>query len=509
MKPALIVPVRCLLPAAVLSGCIASATAANHHLVFASDTQYPWTEKSDSGATESESTTKSRSYDFIMKQARATRAYREANGGLAKVPLFINGDITAFGHGWQRKVMYGAPFAAYGKNFYWILGNHDYQNNVDDCADNGCARDMVHDMRGTIEDTYRFRYFDDNKQDNGWARYTGSLAYSMQFGQLLTLHLQNEPTYTKKFESGRSTIHITSSLDFLERELRWARLAGKDVILNMHKAPFDNWTAQAGSADRTRFINLMKDNEDIILGIFAGHLHRSIGIRSMIGRIPVYLSGAPHYETFLTATYDDEARSLRVFKVAGNDWKSNSAEIGMSQTRARNAAAIPDINDYPQHGWGTWGDIDMCPDESAIISFAVKNEAPRGDGDDTGVNGVVFRCKSPSAPFWTSIESKVGPWGEWTSTTSCPGFITGLQHRIERPLGDGDDVAVSDLRFQCDDGSVRDSGIGSKWGTWGDMHTCPVGTVAAGVVTKVEDPVRGGDDTALNRVQLFCRPPPK
>lgn len=497
-----------LLAPALFTALVATAHAATHPMVFISDTQYAWTEKTDSGEPESEADKRSRSRNFIMRQADATRTYREANGGLDKVPLFLNGDVTAFGHGDERDFMYGRPFATYEKNFYWLLGNHDYQNNVNDCANNGCARDMVHDLRGTVERKYPFRFFDDNQQDGGWTRYTGSLAYSMQFGQLLALQLHNEPTYTTRFDSNRSTISITTSLDFLEKELQWARLAGKDVILNMHKGPYTNWKAAAGSADRNRFIELMKANEDIILGIFAGHLHRQSGLRSMVGTIPVYLSGASQYGTFLTAVYDDQTRTLRVSRVTGNDWKGSSTEVGVSTARPTRAAARPDIRDYPRHGWGTWGNIAMCPDGEAISAFVLRSEAPRSSGDNSGVNAVRFRCGKGGTSVTRELSSKEGPWGEWGKWQYCSSFITGLQHRIEPPQGSGDDTAASNLRFKCADGAVLEGDAPGEWGNWAGLHTCPAGTVAAGFWSKVEDPHQG-DNSALNRIQIFCRAEPE
>lgn len=295
--------------------------------VFISDPQYRWTEKSDSGEPESKEETERRSKLFINRQALATMEYRMEFGGLDNIPLFINGDITAFGHGDERKYMYNHPFKDfYRRNFYVNLGNHDYQNNVNDCANNGCARDMYKDMVGWARG-YPTRAFDHWTRDNGWEIHRGSLAYSLVFGDILAIQLQNEPTYSVEFESARRTFIINDSLGFLETELKWAREAGKDVILNMHKPPFAHWQ----SPDNPRFRKLMKDNEDLILGIFAGHLHGSAGKYNAVGTIPVYLSGAASRETFLTAFYNPQDRELLVFKVTGNDWRNNKKLVGRSK----------------------------------------------------------------------------------------------------------------------------------------------------------------------------------
>jgi len=307
--------------------------------VFISDTQYPWTDKSDSGGAEDIEETKRRSKLFINHQALATMEYRMEYGGLDNIPLFINGDVTAYGHGWQRDYMYSHPFKDfYRRNFYVNLGNHDYQNNVRNgssgCFNNGCARDMYKDMVGWAK-RYPTRAFDHSSRDNGWETNEGSLAYSLVIGDILAIQLQNEPTYSVRFESDRRTFRISESLDFLEKELKWAREAGKDVMLNMHKPPYAHWQ----SPDNPRFRQLMKDNEDLILGIFAGHLHGVSGKYKTVGTIPVYLSGAPSRETFLTAFYNPQDRELLVFKVAGNDWRNNRKLVGRSKATAPRSAS--------------------------------------------------------------------------------------------------------------------------------------------------------------------------
>lgn len=312
----------CLLPFPV-----SSSEPVLQDFVFISDTQHPWTEKSDSDEPESNDETVRRSKLFINRQALATMEYRIKFGGLDNVPLFLNGDITAFGHGGERDYMYNHPFKDfYRRNFYANLGNHDYQNNVNDCADNGCARDMYKDMAGWAR-SYPTRAFDYSVKDNGWEMHRGSLAYSLVLGDILAIQLQNEPTYSVRYESARRTFIINDSLGFLETELKWARAAGKDVILNMHKPPYEDWQ----SPNSPRFRQLMKDNEDLILGIFAGHLHGSAGKYKTVGTIPVYLSGAASRETFLTAFYNPQDRELLVFKVSGNDWRNNRKLVGRSK----------------------------------------------------------------------------------------------------------------------------------------------------------------------------------
>ncbi len=312
------------MPIAILAVFITATTPAvalqaqNQHFVFISDTQYPWTEKSDSGEPEDQSELERRSQDFIFYQAGATFTYRNEHGGLENVPMFINGDLTAYGHGWQRRFIRSTPWKdLWKKNFYVNLGNHDYQNNVGNCANNGCARDMINDMRADLAG-YRTILTDPD-----------SLAYMIESGGIYAIQLQNEPTYTTSFTSSGKRYEIKSSMSFLERALNLAQANKRDVILNMHKAPYDNWAVPR----HPQFIRLMKQYEHRILGIFAGHLHRTIGKARQVGEIPVYLSGASHYATWLTADYDGGTRTLTVRKVEDNDWKNRSTVVGRRRGR--------------------------------------------------------------------------------------------------------------------------------------------------------------------------------
>ncbi|GAB3059248.1 metallophosphoesterase [Stenotrophomonas tumulicola] len=507
-------PSRFLLAAAALPLGAALTTAVEARVlrfVVTADPQYPWTEKSDDGTNESESTKRSRSADFILRQAAAVRAYRQSQGGTGQVPWFINGDITAFGHGWQRDFMFDTAFKAYDGNFYWGLGNHDYQNNVGDCTDDGCAAGMLYRMRHDAE-TYPFRRLDISRKDNGWALYYGSMAYSLQFDTLLAIQLQNEPTYTTKFDSGRATFLVSQSLDFLEQELEWARAAGHGVILNMHKAPFVNWKHDAGSADGGRFADLIARYEDTVLAIFAGHLHKNIGRKRSFGTVPVYYAGAPQYGTWLVGAYDTDKRQLQVHSVHDNDWTRTRLEGTSSATSVRNRV-LPDDPAYAKEGWGSWGPIAMCPERHYIFGMIVKGERFQGNGandDDSALNAVRFRCAPRGEHGQKEIRSKEGPFGEWDDFQACPnyGHAVGFQMRIESDQGSGDDTAMGNLNLFCSGGWILTGRPPAQWGEWGTKHMCPPGMALRGFTSKVEDDQRHYDDSALNRIQMFCGPEP-
>uniref|UniRef100_A0A8C3NY46 VMO1 protein n=1 Tax=Cyanoderma ruficeps TaxID=181631 RepID=A0A8C3NY46_9PASS len=72
------------------------------------------------------------------------------------------------------------------------------------------------------------------------------------------------------------------------------------------------------------------------------------------------------------------------------------------------------------------------------------------------------------------------------------------------PRGLWDDTAANALAAICSGGSVLE-GRGGPQGTWGNWSLpCPPGAGVCGLRTRLEPPQRGGDDTGLNDVDLYC-----
>ncbi|XP_030645795.1 vitelline membrane outer layer protein 1 [Chanos chanos] len=159
--------------------------------------------------------------------------------------------------------------------------------------------------------------------------------------------------------------------------------------------------------------------------------------------------------------------------------------------------------DYGQ-SWGSWNSKEMCPSGFYATGFSLKVERSQGGGDDTALNGIRLHCSQPGNNYWTTIESKSGPWGDWTSPQFCPsGSLKSFQLRVESKQGDGDDTAANNIRFRCSGGSTLE-GYGMSWGYWGEWSTeCYNGGIC-GIQTKVEPPQGRGDDSALNDVRFFC-----
>ncbi|NWY34997.1 VMO1 protein, partial [Pheucticus melanocephalus] len=122
-------------------------------------------------------------------------------------------------------------------------------------------------------------------------------------------------------------------------------------------------------------------------------------------------------------------------------------------------------------------------------------------GDDTGLNGVRLLCDKAG-----EVTSSEGPRGAWSRPESCPPGqrLVSFRLRVEAPRGLWDDTAANAMAAICSGGSLLE-GRGGPQGTWGNWSLpCPPGAGVCGLRTRLEPPQRGGDDTGLNDVELYC-----
>jgi cytolysin (calcineurin-like family phosphatase) len=287
------------------------------HMVFASDPQYPWTEKSDSGEPESAEDFEKRSKWLLDSQFSSIADFRMKHGAPSQVPLMINGDMTAFGHGWQRSYLESTLNKYFAGDYLYGLGNHDYQNNVDDCFSNSCAAGSIVEFKehhlGKVDEI-------DLRISGGalYRLYSGSLAYSKNIGEVHMVQLNNEPTYRNRISHvlNPAIFEITSSLDWLEQDLKSARAQGYAIIINMHKPDgmMGDWE------EVKRFWEILARYE--VTAIFAGHYHRNGGQVSYLNGVPMFLSGGASQETYLIASFSEDRKQLHVSLVKNNDWQA-------------------------------------------------------------------------------------------------------------------------------------------------------------------------------------------
>lgn len=297
------------------------------HMVFASDSQYPWSDLTDNNI--SDSNTEGRSKELLELQYSDIASFRKLNGGASRIPVMINGDITAFGHGGERSYMKSVFESKLEGLYDYGLGNHDYANNVDDCFLNNCAAGSLNDLKD--------RYWGEVDSMDLAARaqgfgtvYYGSFAYSKSFGDVHMVQLNNEPTYTVNFSSGNplapTGFEITPALDWLEKDLQKAREQGKIIILNMHKV-YD-WNGS--DAQLSRFKQMIEQYK--VTAIFGGHDHWGAGaffdwgMEKRFGKVPVFLSGSASQQTYLIASFSSDRQSLEVNIVKRSNWPSREID---------------------------------------------------------------------------------------------------------------------------------------------------------------------------------------
>ncbi|MFK0314442.1 metallophosphoesterase [Pseudomonas sp. NPDC090233] len=292
--------------------------------VIASDPQYPWTPASDDGEEQPSNIRDRLSRELIAEQYASIASYRASLGGTG-IPVMINGDMTAYGHAWQRGVVYPLIQEHLKENYYFGLGNHDYKNNIDDTLNNAGARDSVLDLinhHQQLVDTMHLSISENDLQTG----YDGSLAYSMSFGRVRLIQLNNEPTYKVRFSSGlpwplqrNHDFNITSSLDWLEVQLKESYRHGQVTLVNLHQP--DEWDGDR--QERQRFRSMLQHYR--VNAVFAGHYHKEAGHFSSAGSYSTYLSGSASQETYLLAELSDDADFLTIKCVRNNNW--SSAEV--------------------------------------------------------------------------------------------------------------------------------------------------------------------------------------
>lgn len=155
---------------------------------------------------------------------------------------------------------------------------------------------------------------------------------------------------------------------------------------------------------------------------------------------------------------------------------------------------------------GEWYAEAMCPDGTWVTGASVRIQASLGgEGDDSSLNGIRLACANTWDPGRvTEISSGTGFWGEWESAGECEaGYATSARMRIQAAEGAVDDTGAVDVAFGCSAGELSGN-THHPWGEWTETATCPKGAAICGLQTRIEAPLGEGDDVGMTDAKFLC-----
>ena len=197
----------------------------------------------------------------------------------------------------------------------------------------------------------------------------------------------------------------------------------------------------------------------------------------------------------------------------GDDTTLNGLEIGCRKTKSSSKQKFIKPSGKKISGyWGKWAPVfSTCPAGSYAYGFRVRVEKKQGKGDDTALNAIQLRCRTPSGSGKGLVKSLEGGWGSWSSWTHCAKghFLKSYRMRVEKRQGNKDDTAANDVTFKCTNGKTLTASRRGPWGTWKNGQDCGNKGVISGLKTRVESSQKDKDDTALNGLDVQCSQRPK
>ncbi|WP_178125830.1 metallophosphoesterase [Pseudomonas sp. EMN2] len=324
--------------------------------IISSDPQYPRTEE----GYDTDPEKKKEALDFLIANYSDMQRYRDTHNNRV-IPVLVNGDITEFGDKSDEPVggrtylteMKESVFPILGdKNNVLIgLGNHGYDNNVNDSADNGAAGGMLEWFPGAKPRTWVDEdeppgqgESDENDSNFDWRHnfydgwtgdiwyVFGSYAYAVEKkdpglsgATYRFIQLNNYPEYARHFETGsfvgdEHIYNVTPSTGWLALQLQRAAEKRQIVIVSTHQQLLP------------RAILDLLESSNVTL-ICVGHTH---SLSTSIGgtpQLPIVNSGASFLGHYLIAEAAGE--SLNIYAVTGNN-HSQKTSIGTVPLKVAN-----------------------------------------------------------------------------------------------------------------------------------------------------------------------------
>uniref|UniRef100_A0A914DVT7 Calcineurin-like phosphoesterase domain-containing protein n=1 Tax=Acrobeloides nanus TaxID=290746 RepID=A0A914DVT7_9BILA len=198
----------------------------------------------------------------------------DLNRKMANKPkaLIINGDLTNFGHIYQLN-KFKEQWLTLPIPILAGLGNHDYENNVDDCVANQCANTMLYWFVRQYAKTNNLSLDYKKSNEHIWkTTYAGSFAYSTNICNdnettcVHSIQLNNRPDYAASISSA-SQWHVHGSFQWLTRDLESISNRSWPVLINLHhlsqnaslrlKSTLEHWMGREENKDILRKVMVL------------------------------------------------------------------------------------------------------------------------------------------------------------------------------------------------------------------------------------------------------------
>merc|ERR1712002_265536 len=174
----------------------------------------------------------------------------------------------------------------------------------------------------------------------------------------------------------------------------------------------------------------------------------------------------------------------------------------------------PDVK-YQGVATGTSGENNARVLREHRFAFAAIGDECNACGSTTPTNAcgsTTPTTPTPTATTPTTGDIKItGYWGSWGEYSFCPpgSFVYGYRLRVKAP--GGDDTALNDIELYCrrpNSAAItkKIKSSSAPWGTWSGAVYCPeLDNPVVGMAGKMEGKQGKGDDTTLNSVLLYCK----
>jgi len=131
-------------------------------------------------------------------------------------------------------------------------------------------------------------------------------------------------------------------------------------------------------------------------------------------------------------------------------------------------------------------------------------------GDESNACGSTTPTPTPTTPTTGDIKI-TGYWGSWGEYSFCPpgSFVYGYRLRVKAP--GGDDTALNDIELYCrrpNSAAItkKIKSSSAPWGRWyGPAYCNGLDNPVVGMAGRMERKQGKGDDTTLNSVGLYCK----